>query len=251
MIKKITNSLGTNISDLSSWEDAFVEVDTSEHWKEGRSAYCLAKHFTDGGISNSSGVKKLNELLLSFGYSNIEIEDAEIEHESRFDKFRGKGRMQDMLLHAKSKGKRLAICIEAKVDETFDKPVSVAYKDAEAYIKKGHDNSNRIKRIEQLCDRFYKGKALKENLDYYKSIRYQLLHYLAGSLTEGKKCDGVVFMPIFVYGKTSDKSGINQLDFKKFVESLNFECVNQEDSLYRGRIEDVEILIGYCKIGEV
>lgn len=134
----ITNKNNRLIQDFKSWETAFLEVDEAKHWKQDKSAYTLAKYFTNPEISNSNGINTLNEYVKACGFNDIEITHAEIEHESRFDRFKGRGRMQDMVVWANTKNKPIAICIEAKVDECFNETIYEEYTKALTILYKNN-----------------------------------------------------------------------------------------------------------------
>lgn len=187
----ITNKNNRLIQDFKSWETAFLEVDEAKHWKQDKSAYTLAKYFTNPEISNSNGINTLNEYVKACGFNDIEITHAEIEHESRFDRFKGRGRMQDMVVWANTKNKPIAICIEAKVDECFNETIYEEYTKALTILYK-NNKSRKKARIENLCEQFFPNKTIND----LKTLRYQLLYYLAGSIKEAEKIGGIAFMPI-------------------------------------------------------
>jgi hypothetical protein len=95
---KITNKKGTIIKDITSWGNAFKEVDDAKHWKEGRSAMSLAQYFSLPNIEQSNGIKLITELVEAYGFKEFKPIRAEIEYESRFDKYNGKGRMHDLVI---------------------------------------------------------------------------------------------------------------------------------------------------------
>ena len=245
---RITNKNGTVVTDIESWEDAFKEVDEAKHWKEGRSAKSLAQYFSLPNIDQSNGIKLIKEYVDICGFKNFEPIRARIEHESRFDEFRGKGRMHDMVIWGNGGGRHLVICIEAKVNESFGNFVSKAYRESEEYVKK-NPRSKRKERIEKLCKNYYKidvNKIVPDTTD----IRYQLLHYLAGSITEGKSCNDVVLMPIIVFKtKKYNKTNDNKVDFNAFVKLMNFELVNSEKWVYyKKNIDGVDVYMTYIEI---
>ena len=167
---RITNKNGIVISEINSWEKAFKEVGSEpRHWRKERSAYALANHFVSPNIEASNGINVLTRNLSNFGLDNVVMSHAEIEHESRFDGYRGKGRMQDMVMWAKNNDTPIAICIEAKVDESFNKNIPDAYKSAKIVHEKS-SNSKAKQRIEDLCSKYFNGK----NLEELRRIRYQL-----------------------------------------------------------------------------
>ena len=239
---RITNKIGTIIEDFDSWKEAFAEVDNEKHWNEGRSACSLAKHFTSPNMMDSYGIRDLKEFLGLFGIHNVQFTHGEIEHESRFDKYRGKGRMQDLLLWGHTE-QPIVVCVEAKVDETFGNTI------AEAYNKKKKANSNANKRIEELCKKFY---ADTPTSSVCKDLRYQLLYYLAGSLKEAVKVKGALFIPVLVYHTKAfnkAKGDENYKDYIRFMKSVGFSRLdNGERFLYRNVIEGIEVFSSYIEI---
>jgi len=246
---QISNKNGKIITCLSTWKDAFIEVDNPKHWKPGRSAHSLALHFTRPSINGSKGIDVLSEYLGYLGFKNVLFDYAEIEHESRFDTFRGNGRIQDLMIWAKSENRPLAICIEAKVDETFDKNVPDAYKERMIYSSK-RPKSKTLDRLNYICKHYYK---VEPNSSKLKDIRYQLLYYLAGSITEAKKIDGVAFMPVFVYHTDSynnQNGDNNKKDYDTFIKSLNFSSIRVNDTIqmYKNKIDGVDVYSAYIEI---
>lgn len=254
---KISNKNNRLITDLESWKTAFIEVDKKSkedngksNWEEGRSACTLAKYFTTPNIEESDGIEKIKEYLEALGFSNLKFNSAEIEHESRFDSFRGQGRMQDLAIWGESEKGSILTCIEAKVDESFDKSLFKKLEEIEKYLYT-HKNSKRRDRIQNLCKEY-----LKVNVGEIKSgngndIRYQLLHYLAGSICEAKCCADVVFMPIMVF-KTDEynkkKGDRNRKDYERFIKALDFEECNKEKEIFKRTFEGIDVYISYIEI---
>lgn len=248
---KIENTKKQLIVDLESWKTVFIEVDKEKNWEEGRSACTLAKYFTTPNIEESYGIKKIKEYFEALGFSNLKFNSAEIEHESRFDSFRGQGRMQDLVIWGESEKGSILTCIEAKVDESFDKSLFKKLEEIEKYLDT-HKNSKRRDRIQNLCKEY-----LKVNVGEIKSgdgndIRYQLLHYLAGSICEAKCCADVVFMPIMVF-KTDEynkkKGDRNRKDYEQFRKALKFEMCNEEKGIFKRTFEGIDVYISYIEIG--
>ncbi|MBQ0164372.1 MAG: hypothetical protein KBS75_04125 [Bacteroidales bacterium] len=133
----------------------------------------------------------------------------------------------------------IVVCIEAKVDETFGKEI----KDTYAAAKKKGGNSNAPKRIKNLIENFHLGKDSDE-------IRYQLVHYLAGSISEAKQYGDIVFMPIIVYhtSKFNAKKGKkNKEDYEHFHKSLNFLKV-PNTNIYEKEFDGTQVYITYLEI---
>lgn len=247
---KIENTKKQLIVDLESWKTAFIEVDKEKNWEEGRSACTLAKYFTTPNIEESYGIKKIKEYFEALGFSNPRFESAEIEHPSPFDEY-SRPRMQDLVIKGESENGRILACIEAKVDEKFGNEVlNQAYKNAKQYKIK-HPNSNRQNRIEKLCKNYLNVSAESINSEPENNIRYQLLHYLAGSICEAKKYGDVVFMPIMVF-KTDEynkkKGERNRKDYERFIEALKFEWCNKEKQIRKRTFGNVDVYISYIEI---
>lgn len=249
---KISNKNNRLITDLESWKTAFIEVDKEKNWKEGRSACTLAKYFTTPNIEESYGIKKIKEYLKALGFSNPRFESAEIEHPSPFDKY-SRPRMQDLVIKGESEKGRILACIEAKVDEKFGNEVlNQAYKKAKQ-DKIKYPNSNRQKRIEELCDKYLNVSAESINSEPENNIRYQLLHYLAGSICEAECCADVVFMPIMVF-KTDEynkkKGDRNRKDYERFIKALKFDELCVDGKQFNKRtFEGIDVYISYIEIG--
>ena len=255
---KISNKNNRLITDLESWKTAFIEVDKKSkedngksNWEEGRSACTLAKYFTTPNIEESDGIEKIKEYLEALGFSNLKFNSAEIEHESRFDSFRGQGRMQDLAIWGESEKGSILTCIEAKVDEKFGNEVlNQAYKKAKQ-DKIKYPNSNRQNRIEELCDKYLDVNPEDIKPKDKTNIRYQLLHYLAGSICEAKEYGNVVFMPIMVfktdeYNKTKGKR--NRKDYDLFINALDFKECNKDKQIRKRTFEDIDVYISYIEI---
>lgn len=247
---KISNKNNRLITNLESWKTAFIEVDKEKNWEEGRSACTLAKYFTTPNIEESYGIEKIKEYLEALGFSNLKFNSAEIEHESRFDSFRGQGRMQDLAIWGESEKGSILTCIEAKVDESFDKSLFKKLEEIKKYLAT-HKNSKRRDRIQNLCKKYLDVNPEDIKPKDKTNIRYQLLHYLAGSICEAKCCADVVFMPIMVF-KTNKynetKGNSNREDYKQFIEALDFEECNKEKEIHKRTFEGIDVYISYIEI---
>jgi len=243
----IKNNKGTEITNLDSWKNAFLEVDHEIHWKVGRSAYSLAYHFTTPTIDNSYGLQCIKNSLCELGFHNIEFINAEIEHESKFDCFRN-GRIQDIIIWAKNNNQTIVIGIEAKVDEVFNESIAKAYLEAKNKWKQ-NPRSNAKERIEKICSKYFPDEPIEE-ID----IRYQLLYYLEGTIAEAKKVKGMAYMPILVYHTDdyNDKIGCkNKSAFEEFMKKMNFCSLKsslQSTSHYHNKIDGVNVFCSYIEI---
>lgn len=233
------------VKDIDSWEKAF---NNPKNWKEGRSAHSLAYYFTNPSIESSDGIKLITRCLNILGMSEISYDNAIIEHASQFDKYRNK-RKQDLVIWGKCDEKGCVVCIEAKVDESFNNYVSKEYEKA-CRIKNNKPKSNQKERIEELCDKYFYGKSPQDS--ELNKIRYQLLYYLAGSICEAQNNNRCVFMPIMVF-HTNDfnvkKGEQNKQDFLHFIQKLEFEKIVKEDIvIYYKNILNVDVYCSYLEI---
>ncbi|MEE0948670.1 MAG: hypothetical protein U0L53_08115 [Bacteroidales bacterium] len=249
---KIENTKKQLITNLESWKTAFIEVDKEKNWEEGRSACTLAKYFTTPNIEESYGIKKIKEYFEALGFSNPKFEYAEIEHPSPFDEY-SSPRMQDLVIWGESKKGRILACIEAKVDEEFGDVLNQAYKDAkQEFDKNPNSKSKRKARIEELCKKYLNVSAESINSEDENDIRYQLLHYLAGSICEAKEYGNVVFMPIMVF-KTDEynkkKGDRNREDYERFIKALKFDELCVDGKQFNKRtFEGIDVYISYIEI---
>lgn len=250
---KITGN-NENIDSLKSWEDAFLK--SSNKWKDDRSACSLAKYFTEPNIESSKGLQKLTEILKTVGYNDVEYIEAEVEHESKFDKYRN-GRKHDLMINAKNGDGSICICIEAKVDESFGKTVASEFKSAKETLNNNPEsNSKKLPRLIKLLKKYYNEDCSNYNsLDScdYTQIRYQLLHALAGTIAEAKDPIKLAVMPIFVFHTDDIKENTakkNKQDYINFMESLGFDKTETSDKLitYRKNVDGVDVISFYVDI---
>ena len=81
------------ITKKEDWKNAFCSAynkkeKEDKHWREGRSAECLAEDFMG---ENATGKETMIEMVrLCLNSHNISLEKACIEHASKFDEYRSK-----------------------------------------------------------------------------------------------------------------------------------------------------------------
>lgn len=237
----ITNKKGTILRDLESWRKGFIEVDTELHWQKGYSAYSLAEF-----ILNHNGLHLINNLLQEVSDKKYNISSAIkacIEHESKFDNYR-RGRMQDLAIFGENG--TFFIGVEAKVDETFGGTIQEAYNDG-VKEKEENPNSKKTQRVLELVKKYYNQNDITEEIGKY---RYQLLHYLAGSMAENYK---LVLMPVIVF-HTKECPIVNgpnnKQDYINFMKSLNFKESHTKDGYmaFYNNIDGIEIYSFYIEI---
>jgi hypothetical protein len=192
-----------------------------DHWAEGRSAYECARAWCTG--SQSSNVP--NELTVLFDthpdIGGVVVRTAMPEHRVRFDKLRGEPRNADVAVLGDHPAGSIAISIEAKADERFDRLVDDVLLDVAKKIGEDH-RTNRITRIQQLA-----ASMLPPTVPgscRLGLLRYQLLTAVAGALAfaiDAKAGRAVFVVHEFVTDKTNDaKQAANARDLDAFITRL-------------------------------
>ncbi|MDF2653266.1 MAG: hypothetical protein K0Q73_9071, partial [Paenibacillus sp.] len=174
--------------------------------KDGRSAKELAKAWmTKYGPKMPSD---LTDLL-----SGFHAERGIPECETKLDDLKGSGRKHDMIVMGNAKGKKTFIAIEAKVDESFGEVVS----DYIIKSEKANPRSQIRERIKHISEAIFGSKDVE-------SLRYQLLHAIAGTLIEAKNQNAVqavfIIHEFVPFGKVSTKSKQNEEALQSFVKLL-------------------------------
>ena len=194
---------------MNAWGDLFCEIDSTKHWKKGRSAQSLAEF-----ILERNGEREIIATVNSVLYNdNVDaLTDAVIECNCSFDRY-PTPRRHDMGIWGKTvRGKRLFIGIEAKVDESFGPTVSEAISESIAY-RDQHPKSKRFDRITELCHSF--GVTTEQAGQF----RYQLFHYAAGTASVPGIDIHIMLTLVFKTSEYDESKGSqNKLDYEKFVE---------------------------------
>lgn len=190
------------IRNKSEWEAAFRAAYSNKKntpWEVGYSAERLADDFIN--TTPSSGEQTIvNMIHFFFGKDkSVYLDHANLEHLSKFDSY-SHPRQQDLGIWGEVDKTPFFIGVEAKVNESFGSN-DMAKQSIEA--QKTPSNKDRY-------DKLVEDFLSKYNPEEYSSLRYQLLHYLAGSLRE-PNCS-IIFMPVVVY---VNKSVYNKTDGEK------------------------------------
>lgn len=106
----------------------------------------------------------------------LEIASVFPELETRLDRFRGKGRVHDLIAIGDGPAGRTMVAIEAKARETFGPTIGEAY---QAGLQRA--GSNAPTRIEQLVR-----AVLGISVETARELRYQLVHAVAGTLLQAR-----------------------------------------------------------------
>ena len=200
------------INTIQEWKKKCPPERGDFHWKEKRSAKELAKEWI---YNNGSNFKKI--LNQNNEFKNTELIRVAPELETRFDKY-GRGRKHDLLILGQQDCKKTVISIEAKADESFGNNTVGRYYLKGILKQLNETNTNVPARIEGLIKSLFK-KPYKNKI--FK-LQYQLLHAIAGTLTEAKiqNSDKALFV---VNTFISEEIGREKLEVnnKKFNKFLN------------------------------
>lgn len=256
----IKNKKNRELNSIEEWEMGFVEVDDKSHWEEGYSAHSIGKFFTC-----EEGKEWLKNLTRDLFGEEMYYEDAEIEHESKLDTYKGKHRMQDLAIWGTILGKKVFIAIEAKVLESFG---NHSVKDEYELAVQEHNkntNSNKLKRIEEIVGFLFPGKT--PNDEPVCSLRYQLMHYFTASIKEAQSLAesktpirnrkthlSTIVLPVLVfktkhYYEDIETGKNNKKDYMDFVFDLGFETKQVGSrTIYQKNIHQCEVFTVYEEI---
>ena len=231
----IKNKKGKELTSLSKWEEGFKEVDElgELHWAPGYSAHSLGLFFTTG-----AGEKWLNSLSETLLGERVTWNDAQIEHESKLDRFKGTHRMQDLALWGSlPSGESVFMAIEAKVLESFgERTLSEEYDETLRYQKEVKPTTRRPDRVRNVTAFLFPEKTPYDK--EIRDLRYQLLYYFMGSILEApsysesirplsqrKASVDIVLLPVLVfktehYYSDTDKGNSNKEDYSAFCQAL-------------------------------
>jgi hypothetical protein len=210
-----------NKATISSVDEWFIHAPPKgreKHWVSGRSALECAEAWC-GGKDGPCVPRELVELLDSHPDTrDAEVQSAIPEHPVRFDKLRGEPRNADLAVLAKKGGDTLAISIEAKADEPFDRSVQEIVADTVDDL--AHGGKSKVNtRVQSLAQSLFKprqGKAPRLG-----DMKYQLLTATAGALAYAAQTDAtcaVLIVHEFVTSRTSpDKQRENARELDAFV----------------------------------
>jgi hypothetical protein len=221
MIKSEIEIRNTEGKSIKSVEDRFrlsPPKKKERQWKDGRSAKELAKVWFKHGISTIP--EELTALFNSHSdLKKLVITQAISELKTPLDNLRGETRNHDLILQGSITGDKILVGIEAKVDEAFGPIIN------EYLNKKRSTRSKAPERINNLARAIF-GKSVDES-PALGSLRYQLLHGLAGTLIAAKnygakKAVFVVheFIPTNSSPLQQRKFKRNSDDFHKFFTTL-------------------------------
>ena len=126
---KIIGKDGNPILSVDGWYAGAPPKGGAAHWVTGRSARELAVAWC--GSEGPCVPAEIEQLLRSHpDLEGIVIERALPEHQIRFDDLPGEPRNADLAIEARDGEGLVAITIEGKADESFDRPVTAVLQSA-------------------------------------------------------------------------------------------------------------------------
>ena len=191
------------------------------HWRTGRSARELADAWC--GSAGPCVPDEVDQLLRSHpDLVDVIVERAFPEQQIRFDDLRGEPRNADLAIEARDRNGVVAITIEGKADESFDRRVSAVLQSAVERIATD-ERTAAIVRAESLSAALL--PAWRTGLAHLGGLRYQLLTGIAGTLAWAQEIGAtraVFAVHEFVTDHSRDgKHAQNASDLNLFVERLS------------------------------
>lgn len=205
---------GNTINSLTEWFEKCPPAKGIKQWVDGRSAKETARCWL--ASQPDAPLEFIKTINSSASFSGFNPNIASPEFESHFDNF-GHGRQHDMLIIGTINSENVIVGVEAKVDEEFGKTIQNTYQGVVVKRLK-NKSTNAPERIEGLI------KALFDQSYYKKAfkLRYQLLHSIAGTLSEAlkHKADKCIFLVQTIISSKLDEEKYltNQKDLDNFFK---------------------------------
>jgi hypothetical protein len=224
---------GRHIHTADQWRRFAPPAKGDDHWKDARSAKELARCWLHDVMPRVPS--ELTTTLDTCGaLRGFKLATLRPEHETKLDAY-GRGRQHDAVVYGLAGGRRVALCIEAKADETFGKTIAEELASGQAKLSNGK-NTNIVKRIHGLVRRVF-GRDFDEELG---ALRYQLLHAIAGALIEAEEADLGAFIVHEFVSTSCDAKKVeaNHEDFSRFVRLLTGSLNVVSGAMYPVKLPD-------------
>lgn len=211
----ITNRAGDEIHSFENW-CVLAPPAAVIHWKPGRSAYELARAWTDGrGAAWVADTLALQPRLAGF-----RPERAIVEAQTRFDEHRGGPRNHDLLVVGTAEGRRVVVSVEAKADESFGETVAEYQAAAQRKLDK-RVPTRAVDRLAGLVDALAGHDTPTSGV---LELRYQLFSATAGALAAALS-EGADHAVVFVHefatmATTASKRAANDAALLAFLRAL-------------------------------
>lgn len=210
---------GHKLKTLADWKAHAPPKDPDKQWVDGRSAVEAAKAW----LEVPGAIPPELDLLLrgAAGIGALTVERIEPEALLPFDSRSGP-RNADIAIVARDETGPIAITVEAKADEPFDKLVAdVLHETLERLLE--NPRSGGLNRVIDLARSLLPARV--EGQPHVQDLRYQLLTAAAGTVAFARTIGAsraVLFVHEFVTAKTSRKNlARNAADYVHFVHRLS------------------------------
>lgn len=216
----IVSKNGTPIATVDEWHAAAPPKGQEAHWKPGRSAQELACAWC--GPTGACVPAEVDQLLRSHpDLVDVVVERGLPEHQIRFDNLPGEPRNADLAIEARDRMGVVAITIEGKADESFDRPVAAVLEAAVQRIATD-ERTGAVARVQALAAALL--DPWRTGLAHLGDLRYQLLTGVAGTLAWAHEIGGsraVFVIHEFVTNESrDDKHAQNAADLSRFLERV-------------------------------
>jgi uncharacterized protein DUF6946 len=215
----IVSKRGKLISSVQDWR-RLAPPKSDHHWVPGRSAYeCAAAWFSGTALATPAEIEQL--LHSHPDLASCDILELTPEHQIRFDRRRGEPRNADIAAHGKVPSGTVALTIEAKADEPFDRLVHEVLSDATDLMAHG-GRTGISARVQDLASALL--PTHRSATPRLGQLRYQLLTAVAGTLAYAqalKATKAVFIVHEFVTDRTTDvQHDLNTADLNAFIARL-------------------------------
>ena len=190
-VVQIKGYRGEQINSFADWEKYALPAKRKElHWKEGRSACELGRHWTASG--ESCVPLSLVQLLDSHEATRgVVVSSGITEHETALPFSNGGPRSHDLALRATRNGSVTTICIEAKADESFGGTVAEELGKARRRAERVGRKTRFPERLDWLTRSLLGIPAFADDerlvlSDVISQLPYQLLSAIGGTLLEAQ-----------------------------------------------------------------
>lgn len=163
------------IHTLADWFLYAPPAGGERHWKPGRSAMELARRWLAGMPEE---IERL--LATSPAFREFRPEEARAEVKSPLDGFAGNTRNADLVVHGRCGDDRVLLDLEGKADEAFGPTIADRLARAAEELRE-NPRSQAAERVRLLC-----GAVFGVEPEQVRSLRYQLLHGIAGALGQAR-----------------------------------------------------------------
>lgn len=225
----VTSRRGDAITSIEDW-GRLAGPASATHWKEGRSAYELARWWIEG-----DGEEAVLALLREH-FDSPHIHTAVPEAQTAFDEWPGGTRNHDLLLACTDGTGPLVVGVEAKADETYGQTVA-AYRAAAEKRPDSGESTNAPQRLEGLT-RNLAGSTPDED-PALRPLRFQLFSALAGTIAaasaEGAKRAVLLIVELVTDATSEELRVANHADLAAFAKRVfELEIPDHGDWLVRG-----------------